>query len=127
MITDVCDLAKGATGLGSGDLISADALAEMVDPYPGGLEPPEDCATCIPVFDELHLGMGVVAAGDWIIQTPLFTGIAGIQAYLPAEDLTIAVANTFADGADISLNGSTEIFKALAPQLAPDAVVPPQL
>lgn len=77
--------------------------------------------------EELHFGMGVAIAGDWIIQTPLFTGIAGIQAYPPSEDLSIGVAATCGPGGDVSTNGATEVFKALATELAPDSPLPPQI
>ena len=127
MITDVCDLARGGRAIGSGELLSDESFATFIDPYPGGLAPPEDCASCIPVLDDLHLGLGVTVAGDWIIQTPLFTGIAGIAAHYPDGDLTIAIANTYAEGGDVSANGSTAIFTALAAALAPEATVPPQL
>jgi hypothetical protein len=74
--------------------------------------------------EELHLGMGVTVAGDWVIQTPLFTGIAGLQAYLPSEDLSIAIVNTYGENSDVGVNGSTEIFRALVPLLAPDSTLP---
>ena len=74
--------------------------------------------------EELHLGMGVTVAGDWVIQTPLFPGIAGLQAYLPSEDLSIAIANTYSENSDIDVNGSVQIFRALVPLLAPDSNLP---
>ena len=125
MITTVCDVVVGGAAVGSGELISDEAFDRMLNPGTVGVgERTEECPACIPMTEELHLGMGITVAGDWIVQTPLFTGIAGIQAYLPSEDLSIAVTNTYAQGGDVDVNGSTQVFQALAELLAPEARTP---
>lgn len=124
-VTTVCDLAVAASGVGSGELISEESYETLVEPGTVGLgERTDECPSCIPMTEELHLGLGVVVAGDWVVQTPQFTGIAGIQAHLPSEDLSIAVASTIARDGDVDVNGSTDIFEALVPVLAPDSPVP---
>lgn len=125
MATTVCDVVAANTVVASGSLLSAESYERFLEP--GTLEVgrrTDECPTCIPMTDELNFGMGVTNAGDWIIQTPLFTGIAGVQAYLPSEDLSIGIANTFGEGADVGVNGSTAILRNLVPVLAPESNFP---
>jgi CubicO group peptidase (beta-lactamase class C family) len=125
MVTTVCDVVAAGAVIGSGELLSDESYETLVNPGTAAVgRRDDDCPTCIPMSDELHLGMGVTVAGDWVIQTPLFTGIAGLQAYLPAEDLSIAIVNTYGENSDVGINGSTEIFRALVPLLAPDSALP---
>jgi len=127
MATTVCDMAKGGRAVGSGERISEDAYETYVNPGTVDVgERTEECPSCIPQTDELHFGLGIVVMGDWLVQTPLFTGIAGLQAYLPSEDITIAIANTFGMGSDVSTNSSTALFRELAGIVAPDATLPDQ-
>ena len=125
MATTVCDVVAANTVIGSGELLSEESYEILRNPGTAAIgRRTDDCPTCIPMSEELHLGMGVTVAGDWIIQTPLFTGTAGVQAYLPSEDLSIAIANTYGENSDIDVNGSTEIFRVLVPLLAPDSNLP---
>ena len=125
LATTVCDLAVGAAGIGSGKLLDDEGYAFLLDPGTADLgEPTDECPQCIPQTPDRRFGFGVIIAGDWIIQTPQFTGIAGVQAYLPDEDLAIGVANTYGPDADIDSNPSTQIFTELAALLAPDAALP---
>lgn len=127
-VTSICDLARSAEGIGSGELLDDAQLATFLDPgtVDAGART-DDCPQCIPMSEELHFGMGVTVAGDWVIQTPSFTGIAAVQAHSPAEDLSIAVANTYAPGGDVATNASTGIFVDIAERLAPDQAVPDQI
>jgi CubicO group peptidase (beta-lactamase class C family) len=126
MATTVCDLAKGAAGVGSGELLSEQSFATFLDPGTTGLPgPSEDCPTCIPESEDLHFGFGVISAGDWTVQTPQFTGIAGVQAHLPDQDLSIGIASTITDEGDVDTNGSTVLFERLVELLAPEHPVPP--
>lgn len=125
MVTTICDVVAAGAVIGSGELLSDESYEMLLDPGTAAVgRRDDDCPTCIPMSEELHLGMGVTVAGDWVIQTPQFTGIAGLQAYLPSEDLSIAIANTYGEGSDIDVNGSVQIFRALVPLLAPDSNLP---
>jgi D-alanyl-D-alanine carboxypeptidase len=127
-VTDICDLRRSARGIGSGALLEPDELDALIGPANVGLgEPSEDCPRCIPQSEELYLGLGVTVAGDWIIQTPSFTGLAAVQAYLPSEDLSIAVANNYGPDGDVGANASTAILAELARQLTPASPLPEQL
>jgi len=126
MVTTVCDVVAAGKVVGSGELLSEVSYETLRNPGTAAIgRRTDDCPTCIPTSNELHLGMGVTVAGDWIVQTPLFTGIAGIQAYLPSDDLSIAIANTYGEDSDVGINGSTAIFNNLVPLLAPESDLPP--
>ncbi|MEU6239250.1 serine hydrolase domain-containing protein [Kitasatospora sp. NPDC047058] len=95
--TDICDLARGAVGIGSGELLSPSAYRELLDPGTVGLGHPTDkCPArfCLPNTEATHYGMGVVILDDWISQHPLFFGYSASQDYLPCEHLAIAVSTT---------------------------------
>ncbi len=127
-VTTVCDLARSAAGIGAGELLDEADLATYLDPGTVGLgDPSEDCPRCIPMTEQLHFGMGVTVAGDWVMQTPLFTGIAATMAYLPGDDLAIGVAATFGPDGDVGENAATAITVRLGELLAPRAPFPPQV
>jgi hypothetical protein len=75
-----------------------------------------------------NYGLGVVFRGPWIAQNPLFFGGSGMSAYLPERKISIAVANTYGEGAfaeDGSYsNGSVPLFEAIAAYVAPDLATP---
>lgn len=132
-VTNICDLRRSAFGIGSGELLDAEGYESFLADDSAGLgQRTDSCPSCIPTDEEIHLGFGTTVAGDWLIQTPLFTGIAAVQAYLPAEandgeEVAIAVSNTFAPGADVGENASTSIMARVAEVLAPTNPLPPQI
>ena len=121
-------LAGAAAGRPVAELLDEADLATYLDPGTVGLgDPSEDCPRCIPMTEQLHFGMGVTVAGDWVMQTPLFTGIAATMAYLPGDDLAIGVAATFGPDGDVGENAATAITVRLGELLAPRAPFPPQV
>lgn len=127
-VMDICDLRRSAHGIGSGELLQPGELQQLTarsDIAPDA--PSDDCPSCIPQSDELYLGLGVTVAGDWIIQTPSFTGFAAVQAYLPSEGLSIAVANNLGPDGDVGTNASTAILAELARQLTPESPLPARM
>jgi hypothetical protein len=82
-------------------------------------------------LDEVYnYGLGVILAGPWIMQSPLFGGYGGVEAYLPSKKIAIAVVTTYGEGSfDEQGNykgGSAhqELFRAIGAYLAPDEPPP---
>ncbi|MFJ3906322.1 serine hydrolase domain-containing protein [Streptomyces sp. NPDC090025] len=99
--TDICDLARSAAGIGSGELLSPASRRELLNPGTVGLgHQTATCpaAVCRANTRATHYGAGVLVLGDWIAQHPLFFGYSASQAYLPSARLAIAVSTT--DGPD---------------------------
>ncbi|MFD0277889.1 serine hydrolase domain-containing protein [Kitasatospora sp. NPDC127111] len=124
--TDICDLARGAVGIGSGELLSPSAYRELLDPGTVGLGHPTDkCPArfCLPNTRATHYGMGLLVLGDWVSQHPLFFGYSASQNYLPCEHLAIAVSTTDGPGAPGGHTAHT-IAQRIAAALAPDHPIP---
>ncbi|WP_405860746.1 beta-lactamase family protein [Streptomyces sp. NBC_00090] len=95
--TDICDLARSAAAIGSGELLSPSSYQQLLNPGTVGLgHPTATCpaTVCLANTEATHYGMGVVVLGDWISQHPLFFGYSASMAYLPSERLAIAVSTT---------------------------------
>ncbi|MFE2561662.1 serine hydrolase domain-containing protein [Streptomyces sp. NPDC059352] len=95
--TDICDLARSAAAIGSGELLSLSSYQQLLNPGTVGLGHPTDtcpATVCLANTEATHYGMGVVVLGDWISQHPLFFGYSASMAYLPSERLAIAVSTT---------------------------------
>ncbi|MFE5861066.1 serine hydrolase domain-containing protein [Streptomyces virginiae] len=95
--THICDLARSAEVVGTGELLSPQSFKVQLDPGTvglGGNTPgcaPKDCFRQLPAR---HFGYGVIVQNGWIQSNPSFAGYAAIQAYLPGEHLAIAVSTT---------------------------------
>ncbi|MFJ3582095.1 serine hydrolase domain-containing protein [Streptomyces sp. NPDC090127] len=95
--TDVCDLARSAQAIGSGELLSPPSYRTLLDPGTVGLGHPTDtcpATICLPQTEAAHFGLGVLVVNGWVVQNPSFSGYAAIQAYLPSKRLAIAVSTT---------------------------------
>ena len=68
----------------------------------------------------MFYGFGVFVIRGWVVQNPSFAGYAATMAYLPSRKLAIAAAVTVEEGA-LDGNLSTDLVKALAAALAPEA------
>ena len=90
--------------------------------------PMDGCPSCREMESQYNYGLGVVFRGPWIIQNPLFFGGSGVSAYLPERKISIAVANTYGEGAFADdggySNGSVPLFEAIAAYLAPGLATP---
>jgi hypothetical protein len=64
--------------------------------------------------------VGIDIAGTWVLQNPIFNGYAGILAYLPSQRISILIENTQGPNAVPDGSIATDVFKAVAPYLAPD-------
>jgi CubicO group peptidase (beta-lactamase class C family) len=101
----IADLEATAVGIGSGTLLSAESYRRMVSPdLRGRTRAQPDCPTCAPMTDRYTYG------------------------YLPARELAIAVAVTFApeafDAEGNYTNAAQTLFTRIATELAPDDTAP---
>lgn len=120
--TNICDLARSAQAIGSGELLSKRAYAVQLDPGTVGLgRRTSTCpaSVCLPNTEAMHFGVGVIVEKGWILQNPSFAGFAAIQAYLPAERLSIAVSTTVGRKAPGN-NTAQTLAQRIAEVLAPD-------
>ncbi|MER6450078.1 serine hydrolase domain-containing protein [Streptomyces venezuelae] len=120
--THICDLARSAEAVGTGELLSPQSFKVQLDPGTvglGGNTPgcaPRDCFRQLP---DRHFGYGVIVQNGWIQSNPSFAGYAAIQAYLPSEHLAIAVSTTVGPKAPGN-NTAQTIAARIAAVLAPD-------
>ncbi|MFE1874673.1 serine hydrolase domain-containing protein [Streptomyces sp. NPDC059496] len=120
--THICDLARSAEVVGTGELLSPQSFKVQLDPGTvglGGNTPgcaPKDCFRQLPAR---HFGYGVIVQNGWIQSNPSFAGYAAIQAYLPSERLAIAVSTTVGPKSPEN-NTAQTIAGRIAAVLAPD-------
>lgn len=127
--SNIFDLHETAVGIGSGKLLSPESYKAMVSTdLRGKTTAVPGCPTCVVQDEHYTFGLGVVLTGNWIAQTPLFSGEAAIEAYLPSKKIAIAVAVTYAEaafGADGQYtNMGDTIFRKIGALLAPDDAPP---
>jgi len=53
------------------------------------------CSSCFRAKWGLLLNLGIVTSGNWVMQDPLFYGESAVDAYLPSQKVSIAVAVTY--------------------------------
>ncbi|MEV7277203.1 serine hydrolase domain-containing protein [Streptomyces sp. NPDC093111] len=95
--THICDLARSAEGIGSGELLSPRAYRTLLNPGTVGLGGGTarcPATICLKQTPAEHFGLGVIVVNGWILQNPSFSGYAAIQAYLPSKRLALAVSAT---------------------------------
>lgn len=127
--TTIGDMAATAVGIGSGRLLSEESYRQMVSTeLRGTTRSQPGCATCLVHNDGYTYGMGIVISGDWLMQNPLFSGYAGVMAYLPEQRVAIAVAVTFEpeafDEQGNYANAADGLFRKIGAVLAPDKAPP---
>ncbi|MGW7369238.1 serine hydrolase domain-containing protein [Streptomyces sp. NPDC054841] len=126
LTTHICDLARSAEAIGSGELLSEAGFKTQLDPGTVGLGGgTKTCpaTVCLANTAATHFGLGVLVINDWIMTNPSFSGYAAVQAYLPAEELAIAVATT--KGAKSPEGNTAEtITNRIAAALAPGHPTP---
>lgn len=129
--TTIDDMTATAEAVGTGALLSPESHQAMIsDELLGFGAPLEGCPNCHTLDTTYNYGLGVVLAGNWILQNPLFGGYGALEAYLPSQKLAIAVATTFgeqgfdAEGNYLHSRSSWDIFAAIGGVLAPDDVPP---
>jgi len=94
--TNLRDLSVTARGIGSGKLLSPESYqAFATTDLRGKTTTLPGCPACFEQSIGYTYGLGVVISGDWLLQDPLFSGESAVEAYLPSEDVTVAVAVTY--------------------------------
>lgn len=114
MTSDIIDMERSARLIGTGALLSRAAYREMLEPTTSGMGRWNR---------RRYFGLGVVVINGWILQTPLFHGYAGVMAYLPARDISVAIVSTKAPRAEVDGNFSMAIFGEYTKILSPGNVV----
>lgn len=131
--TDITDMATVIRAIGRGEMVSEESFAQMIAPTLRGKTTALDACpnTCFVQNEFYTYGYGIVLSGDWLLQNPQYHGFAGVAAYLPSEDVTIAVAATYTDfafdratGAPVPANIANPLFTAIAEVVAPGAATP---
>lgn len=126
--TSIDDVATSAAAIGSGKLLSDEASVLMLSKVKQGFGKRDaKCEVCMTQIPQYTYGIGIVNSNDWWIQNPMFNGYAGIMAYLPSQQISIAIATTLkSDGFDAEGNSQntaqalwSEIGKIMAPDQAP--------
>jgi len=127
--TNIYDMEATAVGIGSGKLLTADSYKKMVSTeLRGKTHKQPGCTTCDAMNDIYTYGLGLVISGNWLLQNPLMSGYAALEAYLPSQKVAIAVAATYApeafdDQGDYH-NEADTLFRRIAAELAPDDAPP---
>jgi hypothetical protein len=93
----------------------------------------DGCATYQPMTSAYTYGLGLISAGNWLLQNPSFSGQSGAFAYLPSQQLAISVAVTDLPDASwpttgflLKGNGADYLWRQVAAALVPnEARAPP--
>jgi CubicO group peptidase (beta-lactamase class C family) len=127
--TNIYDMEATAVGVGTGRLLSADSYKKMVSTaLRGKTHTQPGCPTCFEQSEGYTYGLGIITSGDWLLQNPLFSGCAGVEAYLPAQKVAIAVAVTYAaeafDDQGSYSNQADILFRKIGAVMAPSEAPP---
>ncbi len=128
--TTISDMATTAVQVGTGALLSDSSYHAMTDPNLLGFghTDPSCAPSCFTQVDGYNYGLGVVRSGSWILQNPLLAGISGTAAYLPSQEIAIAVAVTYLPGAFDAegnyANAADRLFRSIGAVVAPDDAPP---
>jgi len=127
--TTIADMATSAEAIGTGRLLSPESHRLQVAPTLRGFgKPIQGCATCATLDHHYTYRIGIVLSGPWLLQNPLFSGQAGVMAYLPSKKIAIAVAVTFDEAAFDKTGGynnaADTIFREIGALLSPDEPPP---
>lgn len=123
--TDICDMVASARAIGTGELLEPASFELMIAPETARLAPPPaTCTVCRQFDDEQYYGLGVIVRAGWIQQAPLFGGAGGVHAYLPEEDLAVALLAVTGAGSTPNTNYAAKIWTSIAEALTPEHIPP---
>ena len=124
--TNLDDLATTGRLIGSGKLLTPGSYAKFATTdLRGKTTTVPGCPDCIPQSEGYSYGLGIVTSGDWLLQNPLFAGESAVFAYLPEQDVVVAVAVTYGPGAfdattGIDINEADRLWREIAVKVVPD-------
>lgn len=124
--TNLRDLGESARAIYSGRLLSPESYqAFTTTDLRGKTSAVPGCPACFEQNIGYTYGLGVVISGDWLLQDPLFAGESAVGAYLPSQDVAIAVAVTYLPGAfDAATqnypNTADQLWREIAKRVVPD-------
>lgn len=114
MTSNLRDVLTSARKIGTGDGLKPASFTQMLAPKTAG----------VAIWNEQrYYGLGVVVINGWIAQNPLFCGYSGVMAYLPEEEIAVAIAVTTKEGAKPDTNFSDVLFRKLTAILSPKHAV----
>lgn len=127
--TNIYDMEATAVGLGSGRLLGAESYKKMVSTdLRGKTRSQPGCSTCFEQTDGYTYGLGIVISGKWLLQNPLFSGQAAVEAYLPSQKVAIAVVVTYApeafDDQGNYTNQADILFRKIGAEMTPNDAPP---
>jgi len=110
MTGTLTDILTSARALGTGKQLTEESFKRMIAPDNAGFKPWND---------KRYYGLGIVVNHGWLMQNPSFHGFAGLMAYLPEKDLSVAIYSSKLEEAEIDPNYSSKIFEKLTKVLTP--------
>jgi CubicO group peptidase (beta-lactamase class C family) len=128
--TTIDDMTRTAEQVGTGALLSESSYHEMTDSNLLGFGHPDPaCApSCFTQVEGYNYGLGIVRSGSWMLQNPLLAGFSGTAAYLPSQEVAVAVAVTYQPGAFDAegnyANAADRLFRLIGAVVAPDDAPP---
>src|SRR4051812_42089541 len=128
--TTIDDMATTAVQVGTGPLLSESGYEAMTGPNLVGFgsADPSCAPACRALTEELNFGLGVVRNGSWLVQTPSLAGYSETMAYLPSQEIAIAVVVTFLPAAyDEQGNNASSalpIYQSIGALMAPNDAPP---
>jgi CubicO group peptidase (beta-lactamase class C family) len=130
--TNIDDMHTSAVAIGAGRLLKPATFQQMITKdLIGKTTTVKGCLTCFPQQPAYTYGLGIVSTGNWLVQDPLFSGESGAIAYLPSQQVAIALTVTYEPAAFTSpaspKNSADYLWRVIAAKLAPaDApMIPP--
>jgi D-alanyl-D-alanine carboxypeptidase len=113
MTSNLSDLEKWGTALGTGSLISKSSHAQQIAPKTVGLGP---------LNKQFFYGLGVGVSNGWVFSAPGLEGYTGVVAYLPKTQTTLVVFTTSTPDSPSGTHYAGAIFKAVAKIVAPSSL-----
>ena len=130
--TNIDDMHTSAVAIGTGRLLKPATFQQMITKdLIGKTIAVRGCLTCFPQQPAYTYGLGIVSTGNWLVQDPLFSGESGAIAYLPSQQVAIALTVTYEPAAftrpACPKNSADYLWRVIAAKLTPvDApMIPP--
>jgi D-alanyl-D-alanine carboxypeptidase len=127
LATTICDMVTSARAIGTGELLTPQSATAFLSDDPVEHQPPPagcPATACRQFPANTHYGLGVIVQNGWIFQTPLFAGQGSLHAYLPDQDLAVAIVAVTGANSTVGVNHAQEIWKILTNKVTPDHAIP---